>query len=537
MDSFGKLSSLGIGSGVLTSTLINKLKTFDEKEMLDPIKTKTNFVLKQQIALKEFESNFNKLSSEISNFSSGLVTSKINTNTSGNSVIASASKGVLPQNFDIDVKQLAKNDIYQTNGFSSADDSISNNNTKIEIGVGNQLTTIEINKGTTLEELKDTINNKNIGITATILNTGTTNNPYRLILKGNETGKTNIIKFNYGGLNNLGLNQTVYQSASYNSDTDKVNNSGNTQTFKITINGKNFSMNVSNGTEVKDFVNDINNGNLKDSNGNSLEGITAKYENGHIKIHLQQIGNISINDNNLTTNINNNTNFQNSNELQKSENSLFNYNGVAITRTTNNIKDLVPGVNLKLTNLGKTNININYDVNNLSKKLSLFAVDYNKIIDNLQNLTSYNNKTEGLFNNNETFKNIQNELYNGLFSNISAIKLGFSYDKTGHIQFNQSEFIKNFNNNNSQTNTDINLVFNKLNSTVNNIKSNLKLNETNLNNKEKMLKKREEAINELLDQKYNIMSAQFSQYNEIINNFNTQSTVIKNLIAAQLKNS
>ena len=156
-------------------------------------------------------------------------------------------------------------------------------------------------------------------------------------------------------------NQEVYQSKEYSADTDKVNDSGNTQTFKISVNGTDFSMDLDDGATVKDMVDKINNGDMKDSNGNSLSGLTAKYEDGHIKLHMRDIGDISITDDNLTTAMNDNTSASNDNRVQQAQNSKFKYNGTEVTRDSNKVDDLVVGLTINLNSTGSSTINISQD--------------------------------------------------------------------------------------------------------------------------------------------------------------------------------
>jgi flagellar hook-associated protein 2 len=85
-----------------------------------------------------------------------------------------------------------------------------------------------LSSGSILSDLKDAINNAEIGITASIIDAGIGDNPYKLILKADETGADNIIKFNYSEIEDLELNAIDYTSASFDSDTDSINNLGDT---------------------------------------------------------------------------------------------------------------------------------------------------------------------------------------------------------------------------------------------------------------------------------------------------------------------
>ena len=550
MADFGTLSSLGIGSGVLNSNLIDKLKNADKELMIDPLKNKLDLLQKRQTALSKFITIASTVKSDTIDLSQGTSFSKVSTNVNGSSVSVSASAGVKPQVFDINVTNIAKNDIYESKGFASLDTQIANSDATLTLGVGTSSVNINLNAGATLSDLKDAINNANAGVSAQIIDTGIGNDPYKLILKANDTGKDNIIKFDYGSIDDLGLNQTVYESASYTSDTDEVNNSGAEQTFKASINGIDYSMNVANGATVSDFVNAINNGDLQDSSGNSLKGISASFTNGHIQISLQHIGDISFDDTNLTTNINNNTDFTNSNRIQTAEDAVFDYNNVEIERSKNEVTDLIPGVSVNLLSSGNSQVNIDSNIDDITKSIQQFVADYNSMISNLQNLTAYNKDSGmvGLFQGNSDFTMISSKLSSDLFDTtlnytttqsdlngnsyqtqaiFTAANLGLSMNRTGMLSFDATTFQNTYAKHPDLVKQFATSAFTKINNDLNSIAtsntSNLELLSQNIQNQEKSYQNRIDSMNKFLDTKYNIMSEQFALYNDTINQFNVQS--------------
>ncbi len=565
MTEFGELSSLGAGSGVLTYNVIDKLKNADKDMMVKPIEEKLDLTKKRDKALSQFITIASTVKGDISDIADGALFAKVTANVNGSSVSVTANDGVKPQSFDINVTQLAQNDVFQSNGFDSEDSTInsSGNDVTLNIGVGDSSTKITLNSGATLSDLRDAINNANIGITAKIINTGSDSNPYKLILKANDTGKDNIIKFDYGAISDLGFNQTVYQSVSYSADTDKVNDSGATQTFKISINGVDYSMDVADGTTVSDFVNDINNGNLKDSNGNALKGISASYTNGRIQIHLQQIGDISISDTNLTTDINDNTDFTNSNRIQIAQNSVFDYDGVEITRSSNKIDDLIVGVSINLNSTGDSRVDITSNVDDIIKSIQQFVADYNAMISNLQNLTAFNKDSGnvGLFQGNVDFTTIASTLNSDLFdtfmnyttqkedlnnmpydvkSIFSAADLGFSINRSGLLSFDASKFKESYEKNPDIVKNFSKMAFTKMSTDFERIatgkNSSLNLLAQEIKREEKSYQKRIEAMNEYLNTKYDIMAHQFALYDESINKFNVMSKSL-NMVIQQAINS
>ena len=560
---FGALSSLGIGSGVLKYDVIDKLKKADEQLMIDPLKQKLDITKKREKALSEFITIASTVKTDIMDLADGTLFAKVNTNVSGSSVNVNANDGVKPQSFDIDVENLAKNDVYESKGFSSSDSIITSNDATLTIGVGGSSVTVNIKSGATLNDLKDAINNSDAGVTAQIINTGVGDNPYKLILKANNTGADNTIQFNYFGIDDLGLNNITYASANFDSDTDSVNNSGATQTFSITINGTEYSMDVNDGESVNDFVNDLKNGKLTDSNGNSIS-VDASYTNGKIEFNLKAIGDISINDTNLLTNFNDNTDFTNSNRLQIAQNSKFKYNGVEIERESNKITDIIPGVTINLNSTGFSHIEINSNIDEITKSIQKFVADYNAMISNLQNLTAFNKDSGnvGLFQGFSEFTMLPGKLNNDIFGTMlsydttrvdfdgnkytakglfTAADLGLSLNRSGLLSFNATKFKESFQNHPDLVNRFTTMAFTKVKTEFDRIAtgdhSSLELLSQELKTEENNYEKRIESLNKYLETKYDIMAKQFAAYDDMINNFNTMSNALDMTIKQALNSN
>jgi len=564
MADLGTLSSLGIGSGVLNYDVIDKLKKADEKIMVKPLEEKLDLLKKKESALSQFVTIGSTVKTDILDLADGTLFAKVSANVNGSSVNVTANDGVKPQIFDINVTQLAQNDVYQSKGFASKDTLInsSGEDKKISIGIGDSITTITLHSGATLNDLKEAINNANAGVTASIIDTGIGDNPYKLVLKANDTGNDNYIQFNYSGIEDLGLNAINYTSATYTSDTDSVNNSGSNQTFSIDVNGTTYSMTVADGTTVSDFINALNNGELKDSKGNSLS-VNASYNSntGAISFDIQTIGNININDNGLTTVFNNNTDFSNSNRLQTAQDAIFDYNGVEVHRSSNTIEDLITGVKIELQNTGKSTVNISSNIDDMVDAIKKFVADYNQMISNLQSLTAYDKDagTVGLFQGDSDFTMLESRFSNDIFGVVLSNKItkkdlngneytinnvftasdvGFSINKTGMISFDEEKFKEAFNKDSDLTNRLFGDMFTRLKtdfeSTITGDHSNLNLLDQELKSEEDRYHDRVDAMNKYLETKYEIMAKQFAAYDEMINKLNIQTQVLQQTIEAAI---
>jgi len=558
MADMGTLSSLGIGSGVLNYDIIDKLKNADKSVMVKPLEDKLELYKKKESALSQFITIGSTVKTDILDLADGTLFAKVGSNVNGSSVSVDVNDGVKPQDFTINVKQLAKNDVYQSNGFSSLDSVVNSgsDDVSLSIGIGGVMTEFTLKSGATLQDLKDAINNANAGVEATIIDTGVGDNPYKLVLKATETGEDNYIQFDYSKLENLGLNSIKYTSALYSSDTDSVNDSGSDQTFKITVNGTEYSMTVADGMSVKEFIDALNNGELKDSDGNSLK-LDASYSDGKINFGIQAIGEIIIDDGGLTTSFNDNTDFENSNRLQNAQNAVFTYNGVEVQRKSNTVEDLITGVKINLENEGESSVSITSNVDEMVEAVKKFVADYNAMISNLQSLTAYDKDTGtvGVFQGDSDFTSLSTRFSNDIFGVVlsnkgvkrdfngneyttntifTAADVGFSMDKSGMISFDEEKFREAFNKDSDLTNRLFGDMFTRLKSdfesTITGNNSNLNLLDQEIKNDEERYQNRMEAMNKYLETKYEIMAKQFAAYDDMINKFNTQSQVIQQVI-------
>ncbi|RUM56121.1 MAG: hypothetical protein DSY40_02755 [Nautilia sp.] len=304
---------------------------------------------------------------------------------------------------------------------------------------------------------------------------------------------------------------------------------------------------------------------MKDDDGNSLAGISAKYDDDHLKIHLTDIGDISITDTNFTSNINDNTDFSaNDNRVQTAQNSKFKYNGTEITRESNKIDDLVVGLTINLNSIGESTINIKQDEDTINKTMQDFVSGFNSIVSKIQTLTKYDpdSKTAGIFQNETSIRNIPNQLQNALFSTfvhdsvikqdrneqeysqnilLSAADFGLSMNRTGFLDFDSSKFSKMLHEHPKQTEeffSGENGAMTKLLKTIDNLTKgpNATLNALNneYKNEEKSFQDMIDDANKRISQKYDIMAQQFASYDEMINAYNVQAESLQQAIDAMI---
>ncbi len=214
----GTINSLGLGSGTLTGDIIDKLKAADRAKKVAPFekKLKNNETRKSDLdTLKKMANELKSLADDLSSETGYL---DVEADTVGGSVKVTTKPGTRIQSFDLDVKQLAQKQIYQSKGFLTDNVALGKGRTHQEMqddtnvaakqtltfdfgekdASGNPIVKeLEITSDMSLKDIKDAIFEKSDGkIIASALNTGG-DEPFSLVLKSTETGKAN--EFSVGG--------------------------------------------------------------------------------------------------------------------------------------------------------------------------------------------------------------------------------------------------------------------------------------------------------------------------------------------------
>ncbi|MCV3454318.1 flagellar filament capping protein FliD [Campylobacter sp. FU_520] len=204
----GSLGSLGIGSGVLTSDTLNKLKEAEMNAHLGLYNSQLETNTSRQKDLAELEAKLLAFQTAVSSLgdASQFNKKKVSPSVSGDSAAASLVVGSLSNltNMKVIVEQLAQKDVYQSNGFKDKTASVmkslgisgENGKTSFTITQDGRDYKIDIDESTTVAQLAEKINSVTGGkIEAKLVNTGDKDNPYRLVVQSTETGTKNNISF------------------------------------------------------------------------------------------------------------------------------------------------------------------------------------------------------------------------------------------------------------------------------------------------------------------------------------------------------
>jgi len=188
------LSSLGVGSGVLTQDLLNKLKSADTSQYVTPI---TKNILKENSKISSFGiidalmKNVHDSALTMTQF--GTFSSRTATSSLESVATVKANDGSDIQGFSLNVSQLATKETNESDKYGSATDKIATADGSMTLDMKNaagDVTSsfnIDYNASMTLTDLKDTIN-KQAGdqLHASVVQIG--NGDFRLFLNANKEG-------------------------------------------------------------------------------------------------------------------------------------------------------------------------------------------------------------------------------------------------------------------------------------------------------------------------------------------------------------
>ena len=140
-------------------------------------------------------------------------------------------------------------------------------------------------------------------------------------------------------------------------------------------------------------------------------------------------------------------------QVQAAQDAKISFNGLTVTRSSNTIEDLIPGVTLTLQSVtGQTTapLSVQRDNSALEKAMQSFVDAYNAVNNTIYTLSYYDpdTKTAGPLSGDSSLRTIQNQLRNTLNSLTgsgtlrSYTDLGLSFDSKGTLSFDTTTFRK-----------------------------------------------------------------------------------------------
>jgi len=182
------ISSLGVGSSVLTQDVLDQLRAADEAQFVTPVEKRISSEKSKSGALDVLDALMDNVYGSLKGLTEyGVFEARVATSSNESIATVSAAASSDLQDFTLEVSNLATKEIEQSDSFNAEDAKIATGSGKFELAVGTQKYIINYNDTMTLKELKNLIN-KEAGdsIDATIVQLGDTD--FRLMLSSDKTG-------------------------------------------------------------------------------------------------------------------------------------------------------------------------------------------------------------------------------------------------------------------------------------------------------------------------------------------------------------
>ena len=355
------ISSLGIGSGVLTSDLVDQLVAAERAPTENRLNQKAERTDALISAYGKLRSAVTELRLPMRQLGSADAMKSCSATSSGSNVEVSVDAGKAARgSYSVDVVSLAESQALASTETFGDRDATSVGRGTMTLQVGDKTTEITIDSSNdTLQGLANAINEANAGVSAGVIDTG---NGYRLTLSADETGTANALKI------------TATEEA-------------------------------------------------------GAEGL-ARFEFDPAEPAA-------------------NTGME---QTIAAADAVMKINGVQVTRSTNNIENVIDGLTFNLTETGKSTVKVEQDTVAVAERVQAFVDKFNELQQTISELSSFDSESGqgSILTGDATVRNIQAQLRRVLTDIVPGLEnasvrsmadVGISTDfRTGELQFNSQRF-------------------------------------------------------------------------------------------------
>ena len=466
------ISSLGLGSQVLTQDVVDKLKAAEESARIKPITNDITKYTNKKNDLSLLITAMSSLKSPAMDLSDSATYLKRTATSSSTDVSISANSGVAVQDMTMTVSQLAQNHVMQSKGYSSSSATVASSAGTFKLELNGSTYNVAVTAGMTLDQLAQKINDSTSGkITASVLNTGSGSNPYVMTIKSNSSGESNTIKITQPSGMDIGQTTTKKFSAVPWAG-DWSLSAGDFQINGVNITMASTGAGSTSSENANDLVTAIN-------DKTALTGVTAFNESGIISLTTSNINGMTIKTKNgygegigkpirstldtngdgtddLDANMDGIVNYidydgtitVNTNTLQKAQDAKFTYNGISMTRKSNTVTDIISGATFTLNKVttSTANLSIKQDTSTIPTLVDSFVSAFNTANSKIKDLTKYDSttKTSGTLQGETAVSSIYSNMAQ-LITKVepttgkSLMDYGFSLDKSGTLSVDKTK--------------------------------------------------------------------------------------------------
>ena len=190
----GSNSITGITSGLDTASIVDAIIKSERANatLLESEQTQKQAII---TAYKALQAKILGLSSSLATLTKATNFEKAAINISDTDALDATSSGRVGTGaYDLQILALARNHQIASQGFDTSDSATFGTGTiQIKVGDGSQRTITIDSSNNSLKGIKDAINNAKIGVTASIVNDGSSSRAYRLVISADKTGAANKI--------------------------------------------------------------------------------------------------------------------------------------------------------------------------------------------------------------------------------------------------------------------------------------------------------------------------------------------------------
>lgn len=480
----GTLSSAGLGSGLDVTGIVSKLMAI-ERRPIDLIDTKATVVQAQLTAYGSLKGSLSSLQTAVTSLTSKSTYSATKATVADDKQLSVTSDSTAAAgSYSVQVINLAKAEKLKSAAFSSASDSVGTGTITFDFGTysttggvtGFALNTskkqvsVTIPSGSdSLASIADAINAAKAGISATVLNDGTSS---YLSFSPTDPGAANALRIqvddNDGNdADNSGLSRLAFDKSTGHT-AGSVDLTSSVDIAAASSNNK-FMIAVDGGTATEVTLGDgtYDNTNIVaamqaavDSAVGAGKAVVSLNASNQLVVASAATGGLSsIAISGVTGNIGLNTLFgasgtavsaiKNLTETVAPQDAKIIVDGVTVIKSTNTITDAIRGVTLSLTkeSADATTVKVAADNSALSSALEAFVKAYNSTSGSLSELLAYDVKTgkAGALQGEGTVRSIQAQLRQALQSitkggGLSSLsEIGVSFQRDGTLQFSSDK--------------------------------------------------------------------------------------------------
>jgi len=432
----------GLISGLNTTEIVDTIIAAERREanLLEQEQAgKTNIIS----AYKALQAKFLALNTELSNLTRTSSYETATISVSDDTILTATSAGrVNPGSYNMQVLALARNHQMASQGFS--DQSIALMGTgsiTLQVGDGSARTIAIDSSNNSLVGIKKAINDARVGVTASIVNDGSPENPYRLVLSADKTGSANRISITsdlVGGANlnystasfdapekmSMDLQSTAAISlgttAAYTGTTNKIYTFTVADSGLQTVGTEPITINWSDGTNSGSIV--VTQADTEiELVGEGADGLKLTLAAGTLSGgDTFQVGTFA-------------PTLQQASDARVALGSVDGLGSpIVVTSDSNTFEDLIGGLTIKLGGITapgeSVTVNTDLDVDAIKGKIQSFIKRYNEVVDFIDGQNTYNQEEEssGVLFGEPTLWSVRSSLASAIGNTVAGLESQFS---------------------------------------------------------------------------------------------------------------